>query len=117
MKTLVLTVPARIELTPAMIRQAFGPKVMSAAKRALEDENRTDLARLARQSSVASLSGAVRTVTKAITRYESAKGTRDERHALAHLEAACIGLRSAERNLKKLVAVTGNSETTEEKEN
>lgn len=117
MKTLLVDVPTTVELTPALIREALGPQTMAAAKRAVMEENRTDLARRIRQSSIPAYSDAVHRVVSAFTRFEAAKGTRDERRALAHLEATCAGLRAAEKNLKKMVAQVAPEKTTEHEEN
>lgn len=116
MKTLIIDVPTTVELTPTLIREALGPQAMAAAKRAVMEENRADLARRIRQSSIPAYSDAVRRVVSAFTRFETAKGTRDERRALAHLEATCAGLRAAEKNLKKMVAQAPET-TTEHEEN
>lgn len=116
MKTLVITVPARVELTPELMVEVFGTKIMSEAKRALQEKDRKSLGKLARQSSVTAYSDAVQHVVAAITRFEASKGTRDERRALAHLEASCVGLRKADRALKSRVDIMA-ADPTETEEN
>lgn len=110
MKSFVVTIPARIETTTPMIRAALGAEMMKHARAAVKEEAREDLAQEIRRSSVSAYEAAVTRLVNAYGRYEDGKGTRDEMRALANLEAACVGLRSAQRNLKKMTAALAANE-------
>ncbi len=91
MKLIPLT--GKLQLTPAQVRRAAGPAIMEAARAAILQERRMELAQEARRSDIAAYAVAVQAVTAALGRYEASVGTRDERRATAHLVAACEGLR------------------------
>lgn len=93
MKLIPLT--GKLQLTPAQVRRAAGPAIMEAARAALLQERRLELAHDARRSDIAAYAVAVQAVTDALGRYEASVGTRDERRAVNHLIAACTGLRKS----------------------
>ena len=91
-----------IQLSPAQVRRAAGPTMMQAARALILEERRLELAHEARRSNIAAHMTAVRTVVDAFTRYEASVGTRDEKRALAHLAAACAGLRTSLKAIDSL---------------
>lgn len=100
MKLIPLT--GKLQLTPAQVRRAAGPAIMEAARAALLQERRLELAHDARRSDIAAHAVAVQAVTAALGRYEVSVGTRDERRALDHLVAACVGLRKSAKAVEAL---------------
>ncbi len=91
-----------LKLTPAQVRRAVGPSIMEAARAAILQERRMELAHDARRTDIAAYAAAVKTVTDALGRYEASVGTRDERRAIDNLVAACSGLRKSAKAVEAL---------------
>ena len=96
-----LTMPVEVFVTDEQIRTALGENIMTAAKRAVIAEKAAAISSETNHSLPHAYRKAVDGVVSAFTAYEQAKFTRDESRTLAHLDAACSGLRKISKKLKR----------------
>lgn len=92
MKTILIPFEVKLDDLVAVV----GPHIMQVQR----DAEREEDAALLRRPHVQALIHAGRTLSKALKRYETSVGTRDERSALNALIAASKGVRSAVKNIK-----------------